>query len=357
MLLKKCRRTLLACAVGLALVPAASQACTRAVFLGDNGQVITGRSMDWKRDVATNLWIFPRGEKRNGETGPSAIEWTSKYGSVIASGYDIASTDGVNEKGLNVNLLWLPESDYPAPQKGDKTMSLSLWGQYMLDSYASVAEAVAALEKNPFVVVTDTMPDEARLAKLHLSMSDASGDSAIIEYVDGKQRIHHSRDYQVMTNSPLYDEQLAIKDYWQQVGGFNMLPGTSRGADRFARASFYISAVPRNVGADQAVASVLSVMRSVSTPYGMSVPDQPNNSSTRWRTLFDHQRGLYYFDSVMSPSTFWVDINKIDFSAENGKVMKLDLGPEASKVYAGEALEHFKPAKPFPFLGVKLPAI
>lgn len=236
-------------------------------------------------------------------------------------------------------------------------MSLSLWGQYMLDNYASVAEAVAALEKNPFVVVTDTMPDEARLAKLHLSMSDASGDSAIIEYVDGKQRIHHSRDYQVMTNSPLYDEQLAIKDYWQQVGGFNMLPGTSRGADRFARASFYISAVPRNVGADQAVASVLSVMRSVSTPYGMSVPDQPNNSSTRWRTLFDHQRGLYYFDSVMSPSTFWVDINKIDFSAENGKVMKLDLGPEASKVYAGEALEHFKPAKPFPFLGVKLPAI
>lgn len=357
MLLQKCRRTLLACVIGLALVPVTSQACTRAVFLGDNGQVITGRSMDWKKDVETNLWIFPRGETRNGEAGPASIEWTSKYGSVIASGYDIASTDGVNEKGLNVNLLWLLESEYPAPKKGDKTLSLSLWGQYVLDNFATVAEAVEALEKNPFVVLTDKVPKEERLAKLHLSMSDASGDSAIIEYVDGKQRIYHSRDYQVMTNSPLFDQQLAIRDYWQQIGGLDILPGTSRAADRFTRASFYINAVPRNASVDQAVASVMSVMRNVSTPYGMSVPDQPNNSSTRWRTLFDHQRGLYYFDSVLSPSVFWVDINKVDFSADTGKVMKLDLGPEQSTIYVGEALEHFKPAKPFRFLGVTPPAI
>ncbi|HBJ69571.1 linear amide C-N hydrolase [Alcaligenes nematophilus] len=357
MLLKKCRRTLLACAVGLALVPAASQACTRAVFLGDNGQVITGRSMDWKLDVGTNLWIFPRGEKRTGEAGPSSIEWTSKYGSVIASGYDLASTDGANEKGLNVNLLWLVESQYPTPQKGDKTLSMSLWGQYVLDNFATVAEAVAALEKNPFVVISDKVPNEERLATLHLSMSDSSGDSAIIEYIDGKQHIHHSRKYQVLTNSPTFDQQLAIRDYWQSVGGMNMLPGTSRAADRFARASFYIDAVPRNLSDDKAVASVLSVMRNASTPYGMTVPDQPNNSSTRWRTVFDHQRSLYYFDSVLSPGAFWVDMRKVDFSAETGKVMKLDLGPEQSTVYMGEALEHFKPAKPFQFLPAKAPAI
>lgn len=353
MLLKKCRRTLLACAVGLALVPAASQACTRAVFLGDNGQVITGRSMDWKLDVGTNLWILPRGEKRTGAAGPSSIEWTSKYGSVIASGYDIASTDGANEKGLNVNLLWLVESQYPTPQKGDKTLSLSLWGQYVLDNFATVAEAVEALEKNPFVVVTDKVPDEERLATLHLSMSDASGDSAIIEYIDGKQHIHHNRAYQVMTNSPTFDQQLAIKDYWEQVGGKNMLPGTSRAADRFARASFYIDTVPRDLSNDKAVASVLSVIRNASTPYGLVMADQPNNSSTRWRTVFDHQRSIYYFDSVLSPGAFWVDMTKVDFSAETGKVMKLDLGPEQSTVYMGEVLGQFKPTKPFQFLPAK----
>lgn len=358
MLLKKCRRTLLACAVGLALVPAASQACTRAVFLGDNGQVITGRSMDWKYDVGTNLWIFPRGEKRNGEAGPSSIEWTSKYGSVIASGFDKASTDGANEKGLNVNLLWLLESQYPTPKAGDKTLSLSLWGQYVLDNFATVAEAVTALEKNPFIVLTGKVSEgDDRLATLHLSMSDSSGDSAIIEYIDGKQHIHHSRKYQVMTNSPVFEQQLAIRDYWRDVGGLKMLPGTSRAADRFVRASFYIDAVPRKLSDDKAVASVLSVIRNASTPYGMALEEQPNNSSTRWRTVFDHQRSLYYFDSVLSPGAFWVDMKKADFSAETGKVMKLDLGPEQSKVYMGEVLDHFKPAQPFKFEPAEPPAV
>src|ERR1700722_20141505 len=75
-------------------------ACTRAVYLGSDGDVITARSMDWKVDVGTNLWILPRGMARNGEAGSHSLEWTSKYGSVISTGYDISTTDGMNEKGL-----------------------------------------------------------------------------------------------------------------------------------------------------------------------------------------------------------------------------------------------------------------
>ncbi|GEM_PF-5048334 len=44
-------------AVALAAAVAPALACTRAVYLGDNGDVITARSMDWKVDVATNLYI------------------------------------------------------------------------------------------------------------------------------------------------------------------------------------------------------------------------------------------------------------------------------------------------------------
>ena len=84
--------------------------CTRLVYLGTNEQVITARSMDWKSDIGTNLWLFPRGMKRSGEAGPNSLQWTSRYGSVIASGYDISTTDGMNEAGLVVNVLWLVES-------------------------------------------------------------------------------------------------------------------------------------------------------------------------------------------------------------------------------------------------------
>jgi penicillin V acylase-like amidase (Ntn superfamily) len=44
-------------------------ACTRAVYLGD-GIVITGRSSDWFEDLRSDLWIFPRGMKRDGAAGP-----------------------------------------------------------------------------------------------------------------------------------------------------------------------------------------------------------------------------------------------------------------------------------------------
>lgn len=46
-----------------------SQACTRIVYLGENQQIMTTRTMDWKYDIGTNLWIFPRGMERNGVAG------------------------------------------------------------------------------------------------------------------------------------------------------------------------------------------------------------------------------------------------------------------------------------------------
>ena len=191
-LLKHTRHLALSLAGFVLAVPVAD-ACTRLVYLGANDTVITARSMDWKTDVATNLWIFPQGMQRTGEVGPGSVKWTSKYGSVIATGYDISTTDGVNEAGLSANLLWLVESEYPPVHKGKPGLSIAAWAQYVLDNFSTVAEAVAVLETEPFTVVTAKVPGESRLATLHLSMSDASGDSAIIEYIDGKQVIHHDR--------------------------------------------------------------------------------------------------------------------------------------------------------------------
>lgn len=51
--------------------------------------------------------------ERSGEAGPNSVKWTSKYGSVIASGYDISTTDGMNEAGLAANVLWLVEFELP----------------------------------------------------------------------------------------------------------------------------------------------------------------------------------------------------------------------------------------------------
>lgn len=325
--------------------------CTRLVYLGPNGNIITGRSMDWKWELSTDLWAFPRGMRRSGEVGANSLEWTSRYGSVVASGYNICTTDGLNEAGLSANLLWLAESHYPSHDASRPGLTIAAWAQYVLDSFATVAEAVAALSANSFDVLTSGVPGEDRMATLHLSISDATGDSAIIEYVDGRPVIHHSRDYQVMTNSPLFEQQLAVNAYWEQLGGTVMLPGTNRAADRFARASFYVNAIPQAEDTRVAIASVLSVVRNVSVPFGISTADEPNISSTRWRTVAHHTRKLYFFESALTPNVFWVDLNKLDLT-EGAPALRLALGDDDSNTYAGETSAHFETAEPFTFLGI-----
>lgn len=333
----------------LALINPIVEACTRVVYLGLNETVLTARSMDWKEDMKTNLWIFPRGMQRNGAVGAKSLKWKSKYGSVIASAYDNSTTDGMNEMGLSANILWLAESEYPKWDQKKPGITIAAWAQYVLDNFATVQETVTALKNETFTIVTDKMPGGESLATLHLSISDASGDSAIFEYIGGRLVIHHNRSSQVMTNSPIFEKQLALNEYWKEIGGTVMLPGTNRAADRFARASFYINAIPKVDDTRIAVASVFSVIRNVSVPFGIATPDHPNISSTRWRTVADHKNKVYFFESALTPNVFWVNFKNIDFS-ETAKVKKLDLSN--NRVYSGNTAGLFEGAIPFRFQGL-----
>jgi len=326
-------------------------ACTRVVYHGLNGTVLTARSMDWKDDIPANLWVFPRGIHRNGEVGKTSVKWTSKYGSVITSSWDIASSDGMNEKGLVGNLLWLAETSYPkfVKDKSKAGLSVSLWLQYVLDNFQNVQEAVDFLSKEEFVVVSSNIPGTDKFTTVHLSISDKTGDNAIFEYVDGKLVVHHDKSYVTMTNSPIFEEQLAIETYWKGIPGTIMLPGTNRAADRFVRASYYIDAIPKTDNTRVALASVFGVIRNCSVPLGISSETEPNISSTRWRTVADQKNLVYYFENVLNPNVVWVDFSKIDFS-ENGKVRKLSLSNNEN--YAGESSASFKVTKPFEFMGL-----
>lgn len=228
-------------------------------------------------------------------------------------------------------------------------LSIAAWVQYILDNFATVDEAVSYVEKGTFEVVSDMMPDGTRMATLHLSISDADGDNAIFEYIGGELKIHHDKSYQVMTNSPVFDQQLALNDYWKNIGGTTFLPGTNRAADRFVRASFYINAIPKVADTRTAVASVFSVIRNTSVPLGITTPNEPNISSTRWRTVSDQKNKVYFFESTIQPNVFWVNLQDVDFS-EKAPVKMLDL--VSGKTYAGNTAEQFVEAKPFKFLGV-----
>lgn len=338
----------LALAALLATVGNMSQAdaCTRALYLGKDGQTVTGRTMDWSEDMQTNMWVFPRGMKRDGGVGKGSLEWTAKHGSVIASIYEGGTADGMNEKGLVANLLYLAESEYPAADDKRPAVVLTAWTQYVLDNFATVEEAIAELKKETFRVVPVEAPNGAK-GTAHLSISDPSGDSAILEYIKGKLVIHHGKEYQVMTNSPTFDKQIALNEYWKQIGGTVMLPGTNRASDRFARASFYINACKQSANAREAVASTTSVMRNVCVPLGIKTPNQPNIAATLWFTISDHKNRVYYYQDTNSPSAVWVKLDKIDFKEGSG-VRKLTLVGKPD--LGGDQTANFEKAEAFKFL-------
>lgn len=328
------------------LFTASVDACTRAVYFGKDGQTVTCRSMDWGEEMQTNLWIVPRGLSRDAGLGEKSLKWKSQYGSVVASVYEGGTADGMNEKGLVANLLYLTESEYTPAGDPRPALIITSWAQYLLDNFATVQEAVADARKETYQMVTVAAPNGAK-GNVHISISDPSGDSAIFEYIQGKLVIHHGKQYQVMTNSPVYEQQLALDEYWKQIGGTVMLPGTNRAADRFVRASFYINACRQTDDSHEAVASVFSVIRNCSVPRGISTPNQPNISSTIWRTVSDQKNRIYYFESTASPSLIWIKLANIDFAAGTG-TRKLELGTKTD--LAGDQTANFQKTEPFKFL-------
>jgi choloylglycine hydrolase len=202
------------------------------------------------------------------------------------------------------------------------------------------------VKKDAFRIVPVVAPNGAK-GTVHMAISDPTGDSAIFEYIKGKLVIHHGKEYQVMTNSPTYDKQLAINEYWKDFDGAVMLPGTVRAADRFARASYYINACQQTDDARLAVAAVFSVMRNVSVPRGIRKKDAPNVSSTLWRTVADQKNRVYYYEDTNSPGALWVKLDKIDFKDGTG-VRTLTLAGKPDVV--GDQTANFEKAKPFKFL-------
>ncbi|MCQ3828740.1 linear amide C-N hydrolase [Microbulbifer elongatus] len=318
--------------------------CTRTLWLDSGQGPIAGRNMDWAQSLGTNLWILPAGAERTGiENDSNPLKWTSTYASLVATAYDLASADGVNEKGLAAHILWLAESDYGERDTSQLGLSVSLWAQFYLDQFDSVAACVEYTRKHPIQVRPQGDPVSGRWSTVHLALSDASGDSAVIEIINGETQIHHDRSFTVMTNSPPFAQQLEHIKQYQGFGGNLPLPGTTEAADRFVRASYYLSKLPPADTPKRAYAALLSVMRNAAQPFGVPDPARPNISMTIWRTLIDLQRGVYAFESSFSPDIVWVQLNKMDLT----KSRKLDLSQDG---LVGDVTDRFIETPAFKFL-------
>lgn len=297
--------------------------CTRVVWPDANGTVIVGRNMDFHMDLLTNLWKYPRGiERTDGVHGN--LTWRAKYGSIVATAFDLIATDGMNEAGFAGHILWLAESNYGTPEASATQLSQAVWLQYYLDNFATVAEAVEWTISSQVEIAQLFDPTGHLVPALHLALNDPSGDSAIIEYTDGKAQIYHSRDYKVMTNSPTYDQQLELVKAYEGLGGDQKLPGSTLASDRFARALFYVERQAQPKTQVDAIAAMFSIMRNTAQPFRAPEPGKPDASQTIWQVVLDLTNRRYVFESTTRPGVVWVDLNEVSFN-EGRKSLRLDL--------------------------------
>lgn len=326
-----------------------TQACTRILWNNNDLAVVVGRTMDWPESTDPILTVFPRGMSRDGSqlgtvnvVADNPAKWTSKYGSVVTTIYGVGTADGVNEKGLAIHMLYLTVTDFGLRDQKKHGVHAGLWGQYLLDSAKTVSEALELMKNiQPVMVSVDGMK-----ATVHMAIEDASGDSAIIEYIGGKPVVHHGRQYQVMTNDPAYDEQLKNLQRYNFTNATRQtpLPGNVDPRDRFVRSSYYLQMLQKPKTEREAIAGILAIARNASVPFGA-----PNNApgtlyNTEYRTAIDLTNKRYFFELTTTPNVIWMDLNDFDFG---GKTV-LTLNPDDIHL-AGNVSAKFQKTKKAPF--------
>jgi choloylglycine hydrolase len=344
-------RKALVCVSALAMAAVTvgiADACTRVLWNDNDFAVMFGRTMDWPESTQPILTVFPRGMVRDGGmAGPEVVvaenpaKWTSKYGSLVTTIYGIGSADGMNEKGLAAHLLYLNATDFGPRDPSKPGVQAGLWAQYMLDNAATVEEALTLFEGIDVVMVSAHGHD----SNVHLAMEDATGDSAIIEFIDGKPVIHHGRQYTIMTNDPTYDEQLALlaKQDFSKPASDMPLPGNVNPVDRFQRAAYYSALLPEPTNAREAAASILAIARNVSVPFGAPYKGF-GIYNTEYRTAADLTNKVYYFELTTSPNVIWTDLSALNLDA--GQPVRT-FNPEDISI-AGNITGDYTPA-PAPF--------
>lgn len=324
--------------------------CTRILWNNNKLAVVVGRTMDWPESTEPVLTVLPRGMERDGGLlGQESVvvqnpaRWTSKYGSLVTTVYGIGTADGVNEKGLAIHMLYLTATDYGPRDITKPGVHAGLWGQYFLDNAATAAEAVELMKGIQPIMVT------ARGVKstVHLAIEDASGDSAIVEYIEGRPVVHHGREYKLLTNDPAYDEQLKNLARYDFANSTRQtpLPGNVDPVQRFVRAAYFLQKLPEPRTEREAIASILSIARNASVPFGA-----PNNApgtlyNTEYRTAIDLTNLRYFFELTTAPNLIWVELSGLDFGA-GAPVMLLD----PDNIYlTGDVTDKFHKADKAPF--------
>lgn len=352
----------------LGLVAVDAYSCTRVFWNTNPDLMIVGRTEDYITASHPTFVATPRGVKRWGTADKNkrsqSINWTVKYGNVAIYENNRFPNDGMNEAGLTARTLYYAEgspNEIVAPDSKKKELDEDHWVSFVLDNFATVAEASNAIRSQVYIVsvVGRKGSGYSYATPKHLAIADATGDSAIVEIQDGKVEIFHGREFQILTNNPPYQEQLANAAKYKNVQQ-EKLPVSWSGVDRFVRADYFLRHFPkpRKNDAPTAYGFMYSGLSSVVMPAGLPSPEEdaelvkklvanlsdPNETygalSTYWQSISDLTNKHYRFRSLIAPSDVYFEFD--DYNFAKGQPVRLikRIDRYAQKGWSGDVIPH-----------------
>ena len=280
-------------------------ACTWFRFLSDQKHAFIGRTTEWPGDLQAEMTRVPRAHDFG--------SFKAEHGFVGVSHKGIFS-DGMNEHGLALSALWLGESKYPEKTEGARPITDLM--PFVLGNAKTVDEAVALIKENSFYGVTSDLAPGLEIT-LHYSITDPTGKSVVIEFIDGKTVVTDNKTG-AMTNDPNYAEQMAA---WSKYDVAKFDEGTFQGFDyspegRFCRMAA-INATQAKVPDDlAAVNRAWSMVNTVDIPQGILYWRWVNDSPqfTSYSVVGDLANRVYYFRTYNNYDIRKISLADIDFA-------------------------------------------
>jgi penicillin V acylase-like amidase (Ntn superfamily) len=268
--------------------PPDAHPCT-ALFTKQSGNSLVGINYDWHFGDGLVI-VNKRGVSKTAmglNPGPLA-RWTSKYGSVTFSQYGRELVQsGINEAGLFVAGLLLPETQWPDPDSRPSVRSAQ-WVQYQLDNSASVEEVIRS-DKNVRISSTGS-------STVHFFVCDKTGSCAVIEFIEGKpiHRFGAELPVKVLTDS-LYSRCI------ESLG-----TGKAPEEDR-------AFAVKRFVETDSMIRRMNDTAESIDQIFNIL---KKAEHSTQWSIVYDLSKLQVHFRSASNEKTRHFSLSEFDFSCD-----------------------------------------
>lgn len=339
--------------LGVCMMPVLrANACTGIRLVAVNGAPVFGRTMEFGADMLQfNLIVVPRGAPFQGVTdaGINGKKWNGKHGFVAAIPYEIqGAMEGVNEKGLQAGAFYFQpyeRAEYMTPIAEDDHQTVAGWQllTWVLSECATVAEVKAKL---PGLRVVNTVPVPATQGwgfkpKLHYAINDEAGGSIVVEYIEGKLRIHdnplgtitntpefswHQENLKQFTELPI-DQVAPVVRQENETGPTGLdieskanLPGEMTSPNRFVRAAIFSQYALPMKDAEEGVQRALNILNNFDIPLGYKRYRHEDGKTypqyTQWTSVIDMRNRRLYFRTYSNPRLKVIDLKDFDLDAK-----------------------------------------